>query len=453
MHLRNLQFENFRCFRRVGYAFPKITLLTGKNSSGKSTVINGLLAVLQGSPTESYPFMLTANGDLCTMGGYREIVHSGNERLSVGLGLRVGVGPYTPQPPFELDIHATYVYLRSKRQILPKTIRVSDRDGSFSANRGQDGRYTVEYHASEEAVKRLGPILTEVLVAIQKAGAFEEGEGKRTKRVVKPKLSRNLRKEGIRKLSRSKDAQDLFPDEMLYGNYLHSLDGALKTAATWIRYLGPARLYPDRYYFDRTTTQPKIGPRGEQLAGTLFRWQATQPGKLRRLVRYLNELRVALDLKPKYVKGNVLQIMVKVANKFPAASLEDVGFGLSQVLPMLVLDVDLGKGGTVLISQPELHLHPSAQASIADYMFRRTKDLNRQYVVETHSEYLLNRFRVLVAKGEIPEEDIALYYLRMDGDEVKSRRVQIKKDGTLLGAPDDFFDTYRVDSFNLAMSV
>src|SRR5262249_27352768 len=122
-------------------------------------------------------------------------------------------------------------------------------------------------------------------------------------------------------------------------------------------------------------------------------------------------------------------------------------------LPMLVSDVQLGEAATLVMSQPELHLHPSAQAAIADYIWRRTKDLKRQYVVETHSEYLINRFRLLVSKGVVPEEEVALYYLTLEEDRVEPKRIYIRKNGTLEGAPEDFFDTYRVDSFNLAMSV
>lgn len=453
MHLRSLVLENFRCFRRAEYEFPRITLLTGENSSGKSTVINGLLAILQGSSRESYPFSLTANGDLCTMGGYREIVYGGNERLNVGVGLRTGVGSYIGQPREQWDMYANYMYLKGKRQILPKTIRVSAKEGTFTAEQGQDGRYTVEFRASEDSAKQVAPLLENLLGTLEKVALSDVEKGKELHRLPKPKFNRELKTSRVSKLSNSRHARALFRDEILYHTYIHRLEESLRTTRSWVRYLGPARLYPDRYYFDRTPSQLRIGPRGEQIAGTLFRWQASEPKKLRQLVKYLNELELALDLKPKYVKANVLQVMVSITRKLPAASLEDVGFGLSQVLPMLVLDVDLGKGGTLLMSQPELHLHPSAQASIADYVFRRTKDLNRQYVIETHSEYLLNRFRVLVAKGEIPEEDIALYYLLMEGDEAKTTRVQIKKDGTLSGAPADFFDTYRLDAFNLAMSL
>ncbi len=68
MHLRSLILENFRCFRQATYEFTRLTLLTGRNSSGKSTVINAVLTILQGSHRESHPFTLTPNGDLCTLG-------------------------------------------------------------------------------------------------------------------------------------------------------------------------------------------------------------------------------------------------------------------------------------------------------------------------------------------------------------------------------------------------
>src|SRR5262249_43554722 len=158
---------------------------------------------------------------------------------------------------------------------------------------------------------------------------------------------------------------------------------------------------------------------GENLPQLLNRWRRDDAEKLRKIVEYLQELSLAAGLYPQHVKSNVLQIMVNIGRR--AFSLEDVGFGLSQVLPMLVSDVQLGEAATLVMSQPELHLHPSAQAAIADYIWRRTKDLKRQYVVETHSEYLINRFRLLVSKGVVPEEEVALYYLTLEEDRVEPK--------------------------------
>ncbi len=144
--------------------------------------------------------------------------------------------------------------------------------------------------------------------------------------------------------------------------------------------------------------------------------------------------------------------------------LTDVGFGVSKILPILVADLQLDsetsffynqkidKRSLLVLSEPEIDLHPSVQADFADYLVKQTKENQKQYIVETHSEYIINRLRLLIARGTLKEEDVKLYFFENDGIESKTFPVKLHKDGQITNAPDSFFETYTIDIMEIALN-
>lgn len=89
--------------------------------------------------------------------------------------------------------------------------------------------------------------------------------------------------------------------------------------------------------------------------------------------------------------------------------LPDVGFGISQVLPVLVQCFYAPEGSIILIEQPEIHLHPNAQSTLADVMIdvinskENGTDRDIQLVIETHSEHFLRRLQRRIAEDMVPK--------------------------------------------------
>ena len=105
---------------------------------------------------------------------------------------------------------------------------------------------------------------------------------------------------------------------------------------------------------------------------------------------------------------------------------------------------------TFLSLLPELHLHPSVQANLGDYFITQMAK-GKNYIIETHSEYLLNRLRLGIVKGKLKESDVRVYYFsQIDGD-TKKYEIKFHADGRISGAPEDFFETYMIDVMNIAM--
>ena len=121
--------------------------------------------------------------------------------------------------------------------------------------------------------------------------------------------------------------------------------------------------------------------------------------------------------------------------------LTHVGVGVSQVLPILVLCLLAEKDSTLIFEQPELHLNPKVQTRIADFFFSMTL-LKKQCLVETHSEYLINRLRYQVAIN--PDNDISeniiMYFVEKEEQWSSYKKIKINKYGVVENWPKGFFD-------------
>jgi hypothetical protein len=218
-----------------------------------------------------------------------------------------------------------------------------------------------------------------------------------------------------------------------------------------VSYVGAVRALPLRYYAASTATSG-FDPYGEGVSLRLALWKESNKDRFTAVKDALIQLELATELNAETHLGEFVQVRITPRDRKHTDTIADVGFGVSQILPMLVADVALGKEGVLLVNQPEVHLHPSSQALLGNYFSSRIQ--SRQYVIETHSEYLITRLRILIAKGRLRPEDVSLYFMmpQPDSEGRLVRRINIGSDGALLDPPDEFFRTYISDSYELALS-
>ena len=218
-------------------------------------------------------------------------------------------------------------------------------------------------------------------------------------------------------------------------------------------YLGPLRSYPERYYTFSGETTEYVGQRGEHLPSILFE----NPDLLEEINNDLERLGVqyALELsKLQHEEGaspsNVFSLRLIDKNTGTKISLRDVGFGISQVLP-IVAQAELCEKKTLLIEQPEIHLHPAHQAELGDLFIRSAKKRGNTFLLETHSEHLLLRIMRRMretSEGKLPEgaiavrpEDVAVLFVESDGSQSIVREMPLNEHGELVKAwPGGFFE-------------
>ena len=221
-----------------------------------------------------------------------------------------------------------------------------------------------------------------------------------------------------------------------------------------INYLGPLRSAPQRIYRLSSTDANTTGIQGEYSANVLF-----HDSCLRREVNhwcdpekkeYGFDIPYELDVIPvgeASLAGEYITIALLDKRTNTQVTIADVGYGINQLLPIIIEGVASKEGSILCVEQPEIHLHPRLQASIADLMIDTIADepgKRKQWVVETHSELLVRRIQTRIAQGDISPSDISVLYVDPDDDECEGSAIKqlcIGYDGSWLDEwPDGFFE-------------
>jgi predicted ATPase len=136
-------------------------------------------------------------------------------------------------------------------------------------------------------------------------------------------------------------------------------------------------------------------------------------------------------------ESDPFQVEVTIAG--PPFNMVDVGYGVSQVLPIVVDCLRSDVPQTVLMQQPEVHLHPRAQAALGSFLAYLVKHRKHRFVIETHSDYLVDRIRLEVREGKgLGPDDVAILYCEHHGAEVKVHPLRLDHQGNILDAPSGY---------------
>jgi predicted ATPase len=137
--------------------------------------------------------------------------------------------------------------------------------------------------------------------------------------------------------------------------------------------------------------------------------------------------------------SNLYQVFVQQSPGAAEVLITDVGFGVSQVLPVLVLCYYVPEGSTIILEQPEIHLHPSVQAGLADVFIDAVKRRKIQIILESHSEHLLRRLQRRIAEEQYSPDNAALYFCSTVNGTSQLTPLQIDLYGHISNWPEGFF--------------
>ena len=119
----------------------------------------------------------------------------------------------------------------------------------------------------------------------------------------------------------------------------------------------------------------------------------------------------------------------------------NVGFGVSQTLPILVSGLTMRVADTLLLEQPEIHLHPKAQMAIGDFLVSLA-NCGKGAVVETHSDHIINRIVKRIMDGSIDKENVAIYFIENTDNCSTISKVQVDMVKGVVDAPEEFFTQF-----------
>lgn len=205
----------------------------------------------------------------------------------------------------------------------------------------------------------------------------------------------------------------------------------------------PKRLYP------RTSIE-KIFPGTFEhySASVITKWKKEKDDKLNQLIENLRKLNLSESIDSKEIDDTNVEIYVSLlkdgsgsSKSKRSVSLVDVGFGVSQALPILVALLIAEEGQVVYIEQPEIHLHPRAQYCLAE-MLIDAANRGVKVVIETHSDIMITGIQTLVAEEKISNDRIILHWFtrKKDGS-TQIASSNINANGSSINWPEDFGNT------------
>jgi hypothetical protein len=219
------------------------------------------------------------------------------------------------------------------------------------------------------------------------------------------------------------------------------------------RYLGPLRDFPKSYYPWSGTPPQDVGKSGENTIQALLASRVSDDPEERKLeahvAHWLKELGLiqSFRLEPVAKGADVYEARIRTSPGGAEVLLPNVGFGLSQVLPVLVLCFYAPKGSTIIFEQPEIHLHPAVQAGLADLFAEVVKTRDVQIIVESHSEHFVTRLQRRIAEETTDPATTALYFCRQEAGASEIERLNVDEYGNITNWPQEFFGNRAGDVF------
>lgn len=402
--ITRLKLHDFKAFHSLDVEFGKLTLLLGPNNSGKSSILAPLRLLAQTSQSSDPGLPLLLDGPLGDFGTFRDMVH-GNHR-----GRPMQIHTYVRDDSgFQADIDLEFKYRTRRRELVLREVTVAS-----------EQRHLATATLSSDA-QRL--VTTRLL-------------GKSVPAAHRSQLSDNLRMLQFiprlwlyqRRRTRETLAGVLSPREV------NELDESMEQASYLIYdsfmrvdYLSAMRQPPERTYHQTGAARTRIGANGENWAGLFVldmakaqRARAIVPG----LTRWLRQAGLAADVRLHWLSDRHYEVLIEHPVTGEAQNLADVGQANSQVIPVLVGGLRLDPGSTYLVEEPEIHLHPGAQAELGDF-FVDLLSRGVNSIVETHSEYLVLRLLQHVAAGKLSPDDVVFYYVKPVGDNKVVKRLEL----------------------------
>ena len=165
------------------------------------------------------------------------------------------------------------------------------------------------------------------------------------------------------------------------------------------------------------------------------------------IARWLKDMGLIFEFKVEPISDGRKEheVKVKIHEDSPEVLITDVGFGISQILPVLVQCFYVAPKSTIIFEQPEIHLHPSVQSHLGDLFIETIKsrengkDRDIQVMIESHSEHLIRRIQRRIAEGIINPGDVAKYFIHQEKGQAKLQELQIDLFGNITNWPDEFF--------------
>ena len=396
--ITNITLQNFKCFRCISVDSKLITVFIGPNGTGKSGVLQALLLLKQSRNNVSN---LILAGESLRFAP-EAFMWQGSESRSDGV--RLSLSGYSPidseevQGPLEFEVDLQY----SGQANL-----TADRGSTKWRASGQEFKISFDRHRGlSQAITPRGRITYEVSPPIN---SFR-----------------------VRSSSGNED-----PKLPLWNQLSQAPE---KTLAN-LKMVPAARGLTRGVYALGTESSDDIsGANGlgtqEDNTATTLAYSRREVEKVSHLMRQITGVGFRVDTVPPQSAKPVSESLAG------DLSILAEGFGTNALVHLLFEVVRTVPGATVLIEEPEIHLHPKAQADLASVLVEEAKSDGKQMIIATHSEHILGRLLTLVAEGRLSADELAIHSFEKDEKGVCSAsEIEVTDLGQVSGGLKSFFET------------
>ncbi|SEL03003.1 AAA ATPase domain-containing protein [Stigmatella aurantiaca] len=427
-----LRIQNFKAWRDTEtIRLAPLTVFFGPNSSGKTSLLQFLLLLKQTmeSPDRKQVFNLDGSHAYINFGSWSEMVFGGD--VDKGLNFR-----FAWQVPNTLGNEGIIELTQGKSL-------------EFSAEIGPTGHSPMRVQTF--GYRGVNPAIVSPAAEPQSVIGMRYRLEKNAYEMVPSRLNQLLKG---RVLSAPKRFYG-FPEEAP-GLVVDDLELELERQLDSTQYLGPLRDSSDRLYAWSGGAPGEVGFAGENTIAALLAAQGnllqlpneSEPTRLEVLLaNWLVRIGLLESFEVKSVgsETSLYRIMVRTPGNHRQVNLADVGFGVSQVLPVLVQLLCAEPDTSLIFEQPEIHLHPKVQSELADLfietlrMRQKGRPRNIQCLVESHSEHFLRRLQLRIADKTLTPDQVALYFCNPGPEGSTIEELQVDKYGRIANWPENFF--------------
>lgn len=417
--IKTMRLQNFKAFEDTGdLKIKPLTVLAGPNSSGKSSILQSLLLLKQ--TLESPPDTeLSLDGRFLQFSELSELTFGKPRRSDCEVRFTFALETRIPLKAAE----KYFPDVASPEDDEPLPLHSNVSLSFIDTPRNQKGVARLGYFNILSSIQGMeGPKLTVRYArntrkpTVSRHGAGIGFPAHLKNKSIEAIASRHFLPEALVFKGPSNDRQAsghshgpvMLLDDIFF-NPLHILRDEIEDE---LQYLGPLREWPQRAYLHSGNPMTEMGERGQHAAQILWLEKDQQieytpimgnESRKASLIEAVGDTFIRLGMaQPIDVaaqKSIMYQILFRLngADRRQAVTIADVGFGVSQLLPILVLGLRAPEPSLLLLEQPEIHLHPKVQAGLADF-FLTLSTTERRLIVETHSDHFINRLRRRIAE-------------------------------------------------------
>ena len=245
----------------------------------------------------------------------------------------------------------------------------------------------------------------------------------------------------------------------LSSEVLGASTAAFENQFSRVYYLGPTRVHPQRHYHWNGKHPVEMGLCGDEAIAALLsarvrNLKTSHNGNgvpiEARVSAWLQKMELAHDfwLGPNGASDNsTYEVRIQKTPTSARVTLADIGYGLADLLPILVHCYYVPEGSTLILEQPGIHLHPHTQAQLADLFLEVIAERHLQILIESHSEQLLTRLQRRIAEKKVAQDTIALYFCRNTDGASTIEKLEVDELGDIHNWPEYFFGDVMGDMF------